>query len=113
VRRRLLISVCSREPGTVLLPLERGGRARRLDAAGVMRHLESLVRRRRLGEHVRISEACAGGCWMRGPNITVTIYPAVRPGERADHVAIGRRTYVGSLADLDCLARVIDENLRG
>jgi hypothetical protein len=113
VTRRLLICVCSRESGTVRLPIERGGRVRRLDAAAVARHLQTLVVRRGLTEHVRISDACAGGCWMGGPNVTVTIYPAIRPGERPDHVAVGRKTYVASLDALDCLARVIDENLRG
>jgi hypothetical protein len=111
VRRRLVICVCLREPGTALLPIERGGRARRLDAAGVTRQLEALVARRGLGEHVRVSDACAGGCGLRGPNVTVTIYPPPRPGERPDQVAIGRKTYVASLGSLDCLARVIDDNL--
>ena len=109
--RRLLICVCLREPGTVLLPVERGGRARRLDAAGVTRQLERLIARRGLTDHVRISDACAGGCSLRGPNVTVTIYPPVRPGERPDHVSIGWKTYVASLGSLDCLARVIDDNL--
>jgi hypothetical protein len=112
VTRRLLICVCLRETGTVLLPVERGGRARRLDAAGITRQLEALVARRGLTESVRISDACAGGCSMRGPNVTVTIYPAPRPGERPDHVSIGWKTYVASLGSLDCLARVIDDNLR-
>ena len=111
--RRLVISVCSRERGTVLLPVERGGRARRLDSGAVARHLETLVARRGLAQHVRISDACAGGCWMDGLNVTVTIFPAVRPGERPDHVAIARKTYVASLSTLDYLARVIDDNLRG
>ena len=110
--RRLLICVCLRETGTVLLPVERGGRARRLDAAGITRELERLIARRGLTEHVRVSDACAGGCSLRGPNVTVTVYPAQRPGERADHVAIGWKTYVASLGSLDCLARIIDDNLR-
>ena len=111
--RRLVISVCQREPGTIVLPIERGGRGRRLDAVAVMRHLEALIARRGLADAVRVSDACAGGCGMRGPNITVTIYAPVRPGEKPDHVSIGRKTYVASLDALDCLARVIDENLRG
>ena len=111
--RRLVISVCQRETGTVLLPVERGGRARRFDAAAVTRHLEALIARRRLTSAVRVSDACAGGCGMCGPNITVTIYPPVRPGEKPDHVSIGWKTYVASLDRLDCLARVIDDNLRG
>ena len=49
---------------------------------------------------------------MRGPNVTVTIYPPVRPGAKPDHVSIGWKSYVASLATLDCLARVIDDNLR-
>jgi hypothetical protein len=112
VTRRLVISVCPRESGTVVLPVERGGRARRLDADAVMRQLEALVARRGLAEQVRIRDACAGGCGLRGPNVTVTIYPAVAPGERPDHVAVAWKTYVASLKTLDCLARVIDDNLR-
>jgi hypothetical protein len=112
VTRRLLICVCSREGGTVRLRLERGSRVRRLDARAVARHLETLVERRGLSDAVQVRDACAGGCGMRGPNVTVIVYPPTRPGEKPDHVSIGRRTYVGSLDGLDCLARVIDENLR-
>jgi hypothetical protein len=113
VTRRLVISVCQRETGTVVLPIERGGRARRLDARAIARHLEALIARRELTHAVRVSDACAGGCSMRGPNVTVTIYAPVRPGDKPDHVSIGWKTYVASLGALDCLARVIDENLRG
>jgi hypothetical protein len=49
---------------------------------------------------------------MRGPNVTVTKYPAPRAGERPDHVAVGWKTYVASLGSLDCLAQVIDDNIR-
>jgi hypothetical protein len=112
VTRRLLITVCRRERGTVVLPIERGGPARRLDADDIARHLEDLVARRGLEAHVRISDACAGGCSMGGPNVTVTIYSPLRPNERPDHVAVGRTSYVASLETLDCLARIIDENLR-
>jgi hypothetical protein len=111
VTRRLVISVCQREPGTIVLPVERGGRARRLDAASVTRHLAALIARRGLTDTVRVSDACAGGCGLRGPNVTVTMYAPVRPGEKADHVSIGWKTYVASLGALDCLARVIDDNL--
>lgn len=110
--RRLVIYVCSREDGAVTLPIERGGRARRLDAAGIAKHLQALVDRRGLCEAVQVRDACAGGCGMRGPNVTVIMYPPSRPGEKVDHVATGRKTYVGSLPALDYLARVIDENLR-
>jgi hypothetical protein len=113
VTRRLVISVCPRERGTVMLPVERGGRARRLGADAILRQLEALVARRGLAEQVRIRDACAGGCGLRGPNVTVTIHPAVRPGARPDHVAVGWKTYVASLGSLDYLARVIDDNLRG
>ena len=110
--RRLVITVCRRERGTVVLPIEAGGRARRLDADEIARRLEELVARRGLAAHVRIRDACAGGCSFPGPNVTVTIYPPVRPNERPDHVAVGWKTYVASLDALDALARVIDENLR-
>jgi hypothetical protein len=109
--RRLVVSVCQRETGSVVLPIERGGRPRRLDATAIARHLETLIARRGLESAIRVSDACAGGCSMRGPNVTVTIYAPVRPGEKPDHVSIGWKTYVASLGTLDCLARVIDENL--
>ncbi len=110
-RRRLVITVCPNEPGVVTLPLERGGRARRLDARAVARHLEALAATRGVGERVTVRSACAGGCTSAGPNVGVTIYPDGRPGETSDHVAIGWRTYVYSLRELDCLARVITDNL--
>ena len=109
--RRLVVTVCPREPGVVVLPLERGGRARRLDARGVLDALALLVSRRRLDERVELREGCAGGCGGEGPNVDVTIYPATAPGERPDHVAVGWKTYVYALPTLDCLATVIDENL--
>ena len=55
--------------------------------------------------------ACAGGCTSAGPNVGVVIYPAGNAGEAVDHVAIGWKTYVYSLRQLDCLARVITDNL--
>jgi len=109
--RRLVVTVCPREPGVVVLPVERGGRARRLDAPGVLAALEGVVARRRLGARVELREGCAGGCGGDGPNVDVTIYPATPRGERPDHVAVGWKTYVYSLPTLDCLATVIDENL--
>jgi len=93
------------------MPVERGERRRRLDATAVFTHLEAVVARRGLREHVEIREACAGGCRLNGPNVSVTIYPPRRPGEREDHVAVGWKTYVTSLRSLDCLARVIDDHL--
>ena len=110
--RRLVISVCRRECGTVVMPVKRGGRKRRLDATAILEHLDALVAERGLAEHVEVREACAGGCRYLGPNVSVSIYPPHRAGEREDHVAIAWKTYVGSLKTLDCLAQVIDENLR-
>ena len=109
--RRLVVTVCPRETGTVVLPVERGGRARKLDALGVLDALARVVARRRLGAYVELRPGCAGGCGGEGPNVDVTIYPATREGERADHVAVGWKTYVYSLPALDCLATIIDENL--
>jgi hypothetical protein len=109
--RRLVITVCPRERGMAALPVERGGPVRRLDARGIIRVLHDLVRRRQLGDRIQIREACAGGCSGRGPNIGVTLYPVPPPGERPDAVAVGWRTYVGTLGTLDCLSRVIDDNL--
>ena len=97
----------------VVLPLERGGRATRLDASGVLTALQELVAARGLSERVQIRDGCAGGCWGAGPNVDVRIYAATAPGERADHVALGWKTYVYSLPTLASLADVIDENLRG
>jgi hypothetical protein len=107
-RCRLVITVCPREAGVVRLPLETGGRTQRLDASAVARHLAALAEVRGVGERVTLREACAGGCTGPGPNVGVTIYPE----SAADHVAVGWKTYVYSLGQLDCLARVIDENLK-
>jgi hypothetical protein len=103
--------VCPRERGVVVLPLERGGRARRLDAAGVLAALRGLVRARGLEDRVSVRDACAGGCGGAGPNVDVRVYAAAAPGERPDHVALAGKTYVYSLPALASLADVIDENL--
>jgi hypothetical protein len=95
----------------VVLPVERHNAPSRLDARAILRRLRALVDARGLGTRVHVREACAGGCTGPGPNVGVTIYPSPAPGERADQVAIGWKTYVYSLATLDCLARVIDDNL--
>jgi hypothetical protein len=110
-RRRLVVTVCPRECGVVTLPIERGRRARRLDASAIVHALATLVARRRLDDRVQLREGCAGGCGRPGPNVDVTLYPALAPGERPDQVAVGWKTYVYSLPSLDCLARIIDENL--
>ncbi|MBI3637007.1 MAG: hypothetical protein HY216_12485 [Candidatus Rokubacteria bacterium] len=109
--RRLVISVCPREPGVVRLPITRGARRRRLGAPALLEALGALVTARGLGDRVTLREACAGGCWSPGPNVSVVIHPLSAPGEPADGVALGWKTYVYSLPALDCLARVIDENL--
>jgi len=109
--RRLVITVCPREPGVVVLPVERGQRARRLDAPGIARDLAALIARRNLTDHVRLREGCAGGCYGNGPNVSVTIYPPARPRERTDEIAVGWKTYVYTLATLTCLAQIIEENL--
>ena len=95
----------------MVLPVERGGRARRLDAAAIVRDLHGLIARRQLADHVSLREGCAGGCYGNGPNLSVTIYPPPRPGERADGIAVSWKTYVYTLATLTCLAQVIEENL--
>jgi hypothetical protein len=109
--RRLVITVCPREAGVVVLPVDRGGPARRLDAATVTQSLRHLVAARRLDGRVCLREGCAGGCGRTGPNVDVRIHPVPRPGEKPDDVAIGGKTYVYSLASLDCVATIIDENL--
>src|SRR5437867_4400663 len=110
--RRLVVTVCPRERGAVALPIARGGRAVRLDAPAMLRHLEELVAERGLADRVGLREGCAGGCSGPGPNVSVEIFLMTRPGERPDHVAVGWKTYVYSIASLNCLASVIDENLR-
>lgn len=109
--RRLVITVCPRERGVVVIPITRGERAVRLDAPAILQHLSALVAERGLGERVRLREGCAGGCSGSGPNVSVEIFPLARPGEREDHVAVDWKTYVYSLGTLDCLAAVIDDNL--
>ena len=109
--RRLVITVCPREPGGVVLPVRCGERGRRLDAAAVRAGLEALARERGLADAVRVRAACAGGCARPGPNVSLTVHSLLRPGERPDHVAIAWRSYVASLAQLDCLARILDDNL--
>jgi hypothetical protein len=108
--RRLVITVCLREPGVVRLPIERDGPAVRLDARRITRELTRLVARRGLGGLVVVRDGCAGGCTGRGPNVDVRSY-AMRAGEQGDEVALGWKTYVYSLAGLPALAAVIDENL--
>lgn len=110
--RRLIVTVCPLERGCVALPVRPGERARRLDARAITRHLAAIVAERRLDDRVRVQEGCAGGCAGAGPNISVTLHPVPRPGERGDHVAVGWKSYVSSIAALDCLARVIDDNLK-
>ena len=68
-------------------------------------------RERGLADAVRVRAACAGGCALQGPNVSLTVHPPLRPGERPDHVAIAWRSYVASLDSLDCLARILDDNL--
>ena len=111
-RRRLVITVCQQEPGMVTLPFRRGERRRRLGARAIARHLAELAAERGRSDAVEIRHGCAGGCWLKGPNVSVAIYPATPPGERPDHVAIAWKTYVASLAELDCLATILEENLR-
>src|SRR5262249_19207691 len=111
--RRLIITVCPRERGVVVLPIERGARATRLDAAGILAALQGLVVARGLAERVQVRDGCAGGCWSAGPNVDVRVYAASAAAERTDHVAIGWQTYGYSPPTLASLADVIDENLRG
>ena len=73
--RRLVITVCPREPGVVVLPVARGGRAVRLNAEAIRRQLSDLIAERGLGERVRLRDGCAGGCSGPGPNVSVEIFP--------------------------------------
>ena len=110
-RRRIVITVCPLEPGLVTLPVTRGGPRRRLGAPAIARHLEAMAAERGLTDFVRVRSGCAGGCWLKGPNVSVAIYPATAPGERPDHVAIAWKTYVATLDELDALETILEENL--
>ncbi|HEX2437450.1 MAG TPA: hypothetical protein VHT71_04000 [Methylomirabilota bacterium] len=109
--RRLVITVCSRETGVVVLPVEAGERASRLDARAVAQRLRAIAEHHGVADRVLVRDACAGGCSGRGPNVSVAIYPIPAPGERGDQVAVSWRTYVYTLPTLACLAQVIEENL--
>ncbi|HXJ81760.1 MAG TPA: hypothetical protein VMS64_24145 [Candidatus Methylomirabilis sp.] len=110
--RCLVITVCPKERGAVRLAIAPGGKKRRLDAAGLARSLRDLAAARQLDGLVTVREGCAGGCSRAGPNVGVTIHSVTLPGAKPNHVAIGWKTYVYSLASLDCVATIIDENLR-
>jgi hypothetical protein len=109
--RRLVITVCYREPGVVVLPVDHGDRACRLDARAIVKQLLALAERQGVANRVLVREGCAGGCSGAGPNVSVAIYPLPAPGERSDQIAVRWKTYVYSLPALDSLARVIEENL--
>jgi hypothetical protein len=109
--RRLVISVCPREPGVVVLAIEPGQKRRRLDARAIRRELDALVTRRGLGHLVTVHEACVGCCHGDGPNVGVTMFPVPLPGEPESHVAIGWRNYVYSIGELRSLAEIIEKNL--
>ncbi len=108
----LVITVCPREPGVVRLAVERGTPGERLDAGAILAALRDLVSARGLNGRVSVREGCAGGCSGRGPNLSVDLYNAAPPGRRQDRVAVDWKTYVYSIGTLDCLATIIDENLK-
>jgi hypothetical protein len=110
-RRRIVVTVCPREAGVVALAVRRGEPAELLDAPAIAQWLRHLVAERKLEGSVGVHEACAGGCGRAGPNIGVSVYAVPPPGRKPDNVAIRWKTYVYSLASLDCLAAIIDENL--
>ncbi len=103
--------MCSLESGLVRLPVKVGLPVVPMDARAIRHHLDELVQSRGLTDLVRIRDACAGGCGSKGPNISVTIYPAPRPGDPPNEIAIAWKTYVYSLPSLTSLAAVIDNNL--
>lgn len=112
MKRLLEITVCPRELGTVVLPVERGGRPEQMDARGICRHLDRLIARRGLKGTVWLREGCAGGCSRPGPNVNVDVFLKARTGAEQDHVAVAGKSYVYSLRSLPWLGRIIDENLR-
>jgi hypothetical protein len=109
--RRIVITVCPRERGTVRLPVERGDAPRRLDAEAVATALQASIAARGLDARVTLRHACAGGCLLPGPNVSVVMYPLTPEGEKPDHVAVGWKSYVGSLETLAALADVVDDNI--
>lgn len=112
MKRLLEITVCRRETGSVVLPLERGGRPERMDARALSKHLERLIGWRGLRGTVWLREDCAGGCHREGPNVNVDVFVKAPPGVEQDHVAVEAKSYVYTLPSLSCLAQIIDENLR-
>ena len=77
----------------------------------IVRDLRGLIARRQLADDVSLREGCAGGCYGSGPEPQRDDLSAVRPGERADGIAVSWKTYVYTLATLTCLAQVIEESL--
>ena len=112
MKRRLEITVCPLELGSVALPVERGEHPERMDARAIRKHLERLIQRHGLAGTVWLRENCAGGCHRAGPNVNVDVFLKAPPGEEQDHVAVESRSYVYSLPTLGWLAQIIDENLR-
>ncbi len=111
MKRLLEITVCPKERGTVLLPVEPGRRPQRMDCRAIVRKLATLIAQRRLRGTVWILEGCAGGCHRCGPNVNVDVFAKAPPGVEQDHIAVAGRSYVYSLPSLPCLAEIIDENL--
>ena len=111
MKRLLEITVCPRETGSVVLPPERGGRPRRMDARAVTLRLTDLIARRGLAATAWLRQDCAGGCGRAGPNVNVDVFAKASPGEEQDHIAIAGASYVYSLHALPCLAQIIDETL--
>ena len=111
MKRLLEITVCPRETGSVALPVERGGRPRRMDARAVTLRLTDLIARRGLTATAWVRQDCAGGCDRAGPNVNVDVFAKASPGEEQDHVAVAGSSYVYSLHALPSLAQIIDENL--
>ncbi|MBI2219228.1 MAG: hypothetical protein HYU51_18260 [Candidatus Rokubacteria bacterium] len=109
--RRIVITVCPRERGVVTLPIERGGRRVRLDAAAIAHALATIAGRRGLRDRVRVESGCAGRCSGPGPNVSLAFHAVPGPGEPSDNVALGWRSYAASLGTLACLAQVIDDNV--
>ena len=109
--RLLEITVCLREPGKVILPVERGNRPAPMNARAIVNRLERLIAGRRLTGVVWVREGCAGGCARAGPNVNVDVFARARPGEAQDHIAIAGKSYVYSLRSLRWLGQIIDENL--
>ena len=109
--RRLVVTVCPREPGVVTLPIARGRRAEKLNATAIAHQLRQIVAERGLADACACARVRRRLLEARAQRVGRDL-PDDSPGRaREDHVAVGWKTCAYSLGTLDCLAAVLDDNL--